>query len=228
MSIKYSLVIPCFNESASLPTLISEIKLLLVNKNIEFILVDNGSTDSTSEILDDVYLENLSILKLKNNIGYGGGIKAGLDIAKGEYLGWTHADLQYSLIDSLNFINSMESNAKFIKGKRNGRALFQNLISTCMSIFESLLFRHFLNDINAQPTIFHKDLLKHFDRAPDDFSIDLYAFVMAKNLGYKVSRQNVNFINRSFGYSSWNNGLKSVFRMSIRNIKYSLKLKREL
>ena len=228
MDIKYSLVIPCFNESSSLPILISEIRQVIVKNNIEFILVDNGSTDSTQDILKDIYIENLTILKLKKNIGYGGGIKAGLAIAKGEFVGWTHADLQYSLIDSLNFTNSTDNDAKFIKGKRNGRTLFQDLISSCMSLFESILFRHFLVDINAQPTIFHRDLLKYFERAPDNFSIDLYAYVMAKELGLVVARYNVNFIDRSFGNSTWNTGLIAVFYMSIRTMKYSFNLKRNL
>ena len=46
----FSLVIPCYNESESLPTLIEKC-LALISENIEIILVDNGSSDSTPEIL---------------------------------------------------------------------------------------------------------------------------------------------------------------------------------
>ena len=59
MKVKYSLVIPCFNESDSLAILISEIRTLSNNSEIEFILVDNGSNDSTPEILNAVLEKNI-------------------------------------------------------------------------------------------------------------------------------------------------------------------------
>ena len=59
MSFRYSLVIPCFNESSSMPILISEIRSVSNNSEIEFILVDNGSSDSTPEILDTILDKNV-------------------------------------------------------------------------------------------------------------------------------------------------------------------------
>jgi glycosyltransferase involved in cell wall biosynthesis len=226
MRIKYSLVIPCFNESSSLPTLISEIRQVIVKKDIEFILVDNGSNDSTPEILNVVLDTNILKLRLEKNIGYGGGIKAGLAIARGEYVGWIHADLQYSLIDSLKFLNHTDNNNKYIKGKRKGRTLFQNCISASMSLFETLLFGHLLYDINAQPTIFHKNMLSDMADAPNDFSIDLYSYVIAKKRKFKVARYKVYFKNRTFGKSTWNSGLRSIMVMSTRTIKYSWGLRK--
>ena len=226
MNIKYSLVIPCFNESDSLPMLISEIRSVAIDNQIEFILVDNGSSDATPEILNAILDKNILKLKLEKNRGYGGGIKAGLAIARGEYVGWIHADLQYSLIDSLNLLNHVDTNIKYIKGRRQGRTLFQNFISANMSLFETLLFGHILYDINAQPTIFHKDMLLDMTEAPNDFSIDLYSYVIAKKRKFKVARYKVNFKNRTFGKSAWNSGLKSIMVMSERTIKYSLSLRR--
>ena len=69
MNIKYSLVIPCFNESGSLAILISEIRSLSNNAEIEFILVDNGSNDSTPEILNAILDKNILKLRLEKNIG---------------------------------------------------------------------------------------------------------------------------------------------------------------
>lgn len=226
MRIDYSLVIPCFNESSSLPTLISEIRQVIVKKNIEFILVDNGSNDSTPEILNEVLDTNILKLKLEKNLGYGGGIKAGLAIARGEYVGWIHADLQYSLIDSLEFLNHADNNKIYIKGRRKGRSLFQNCISANMSLFETLLFGHLLYDINAQPTIFHKNMLLDMADAPNDFSIDLYSYVVAKKCKFKIARYKVYFKNRTFGKSTWNSGLRSIIVSSIKTIKYSWGLRK--
>jgi len=228
MYIKYSLVIPCYNESESLPSLISEIKDIVSSYNIEFILVDNGSTDNTEKILKGISHKNISVLRLKKNAGYGGGIKEGLSIAKGDYRGWIHADLQYSLKDSLKFLNVLSTEDNFIKGLRKGRSLFQKFISANMSIFESVLFGKLMYDINAQPTIFHKDALIYLANMPDDFSIDLYTYLILRKHGFKIKRFKVSFLNRSYGKSSWNNGLKSILIMSLRTIRYSIDLRTKI
>ena len=70
------------------------------------ILVNNGSTDGTKKIENVIKNNNknnidVKFLDLKENQGYGGGIAEGLKIAKGDYIGWAHADLQTPLIDFL-------------------------------------------------------------------------------------------------------------------------------
>jgi glycosyltransferase involved in cell wall biosynthesis len=228
MTPKYSVIIPCFNEARNLPILIQQIEILNKKNSIEFILVDNGSNDSTEEIFNMSKSEGIVKVRLSENAGYGGGIKAGIALAQGEYVGWIHADLQYSLIDSLKNLDKIEKNVKFIKGKRRGRSIVQNLLSGNMSLFESLLFGQILYDINAQPTIFYKDLLKYMPNMPDDFSIDLYTYVIARRFKFKTYRFKVNFVNRGFGVSSWNNGVRSVLKMSIKVIRYSFHLKKHL
>lgn len=51
---KFSLVIPCYNESANIPLLLERCKTLGAQPTIEVILVDNGSTDRTPEVLQEL------------------------------------------------------------------------------------------------------------------------------------------------------------------------------
>ena len=226
MNIKFSLVIPCFNEERSLNVLIPQLVNIVAKNNIEFILVNNGSTDGTSELFKKISIDNISLINLEKNAGYGGGIKAGLFIAKGEFVGWIHADLQYSIFEVIDGLNKLSSNAKYIKGKRRGRTLFQNFISLNMSMFETLLFRHLIYDINAQPTLFRRDFLAKLNDIPDDFSIDLYSYVLAKRNKLIIERFRVNFVNRSYDHSSWNFGINSLIKMSLRTIRYSVLLRK--
>jgi glycosyltransferase involved in cell wall biosynthesis len=228
MNVKFSIIIPCYNEELNIPELLSQIEVLAENSSFEFILVNNGSNDSTLALLRRNIRPYLLIIDLPKNVGYGGGIKAGIDLARGEFIGWIHADLQYSLVDSLRMTEIFSSDIKFLKGRRKGRNLFQLFISANMSFFESLLFRKILYDINAQPTIFHRSLLNDMNEIPNDFSIDLYTYLMAKKAGITVKRFQVDFIERKAGKSSWNSGLWSIIRMSVRTIKYSFILWRKL
>ncbi len=228
MSAKFSIIIPCYNEASNIPEIISQIEILCNQQSFEFIFVNNGSTDESEEILSSTLSENIKVIHLPQNAGYGGGIKAGIQQARGQFIGWIHADLQYSLIDSLSSLGFFTKNFAFIKGKRRGRKRIQSILTLIMSLFESLLFRCNLNDINAQPTVFHRDLLQHASNMPDDFSIDLYTYLMARKFGFSICRFEVIFAERKHGKSSWNTGVKSVFRMSTRTIRYSLSLRRSI
>lgn len=225
---KISLVIPCFNEEQSLRVLIPQLIDIVNSSDVEFILVDNGSTDSTVELFK--YISNSKIITtvLEKNAGYGGGIKAGLSLARGEFMGWVHADLQYSIFEIVRELNQLPPDSQYIKGKRVKRKFFQNFVSLNMSIFESLIFRTFLYDINAQPTLFYRNFINNLDALPDDFSIDLYSYVIAKKSKLKISRFQVDFINRSYGESTWNSGFNSIVKMSVRTLKYSILLRRNL
>jgi glycosyltransferase involved in cell wall biosynthesis len=228
MNIKYSLVIPCFNEEKSLEVLLRQLVVVVerINNNVEFILVNNGSTDCTIEILSNLSSKNITLVSLDKNVGYGGGIKAGLLKCKGDFIGWIHADLQYSIFEVISELEKITSKTEYIKGKRRGRTLFQNFISLNMSVFETLMFKSLVYDINAQPTLFRRHFLVHLTDMPDDFSIDLYSYVMAKRFNLNISRFKVNFVKRSHGKSSWNSGLVSLIKMSLRTVRYSIYLRR--
>ena len=92
---KFSVVIPCYNEEKNLPVLFQKLKPLLMNKSCEICLVDNGSIDDTYKILKEFESkeESISLLKIKKNKGYGYGILRGLEACTGEILAWTHADI---------------------------------------------------------------------------------------------------------------------------------------
>ena len=55
-----------------------------------------------------------------------------------------------------------------------------------MSIFETILLRTFLYDINAQPTIFERSFYESWVNPPTDFSLDLYSFYLAKEKNSKL------------------------------------------
>ena len=224
-----SLVIPCYNEARSVPNLMeSALELTKANPSIEIILVDNGSTDGTKRAITELAsaCDQIQIVTLDENAGYGGGIKEGLKHASGTILAWTHADMQTNPLDLLAGLpeGNHVRQRYFAKGLRKGRPASDLFFTFAMSIFETLLFRFRLRDINAQPTIFSRDLLAHVLSGPDDFGLDLHAYVGAKRKGWKVTRFPVVFRSREFGESAWNLSLFSRIRFIRRTIIFSVAL----
>jgi glycosyltransferase involved in cell wall biosynthesis len=224
----FSIVIPCYNEARSLKTLIKEASRIAVEYGGEFILVDNGSNDSTLSILSECTKPNVRWVTTAKNLGYGGGILLGLKNCDSDIMGWTHADLQTPLEDVAKAVSAIGVDYGFVKGRRMNRPIFDNLFTVGMSVLESILFRTRLVDINAQPTVFRKDFYNSWSNPPLDFSIDLYALINAKRTNIRIGRINVNFLKRQFGNSSWNTGIKSRWKFICRTISYSLTLRKQI
>ena len=235
MSIKLSIVVPCYNEEKNIPGLLSAFSDAIGRDDIELVVVNNGSTDNSQSVLDSLlpqYAFARAVL-VPENKGYGFGIMTGLRACRGEFLGWTHADLQTDPKDVVKALSIIELNGDdpnlYVKGDRKGRPLFDQFFTSGMSLFETLYMGKQLWDINAQPNIFHRSFFDKWEaNAPDDFSLDLYVLYMARHLGLTVERFDVVFPERQHGESSWNTGLAGKWKFIKRTLEFSVQLKREL
>lgn len=234
MLIKLSIVIPCYNELKNLPLLLDRCGQVVVRKDIEIVLVDNGSTDESYTFLNKSLSEFpfVSLVHVEKNQGYGHGILEGLKAASGEILAWSHADMQTDPGDIIKgleyFENVSDPSLIFAKGKRYGRPIIDSFFTVGMSLFETLLMRTYMWDINAQPTIFHRSFYESWDAPPSDFSLDLYAYFMAKAAGIKIKRFPVYFNKRAFGVSRWNFSLAGKFKFIKRTLSYSFELNQKI
>jgi glycosyltransferase involved in cell wall biosynthesis len=225
--LRFSLVIPCYNEAANLPLLLARCAAVAVPGEIEVILVDNGSTDDSPRVLAEAlprYLGCRSI-RVERNQGYGYGILQGLKAGEGRILGWTHADMQTDPVDAkrgLEFFGDADD--VFVKGRRYGRPAADVVFTMGMSVFETVLLRTCLNDINAQPTMFSRRFFESWVEPPHDFSLDLYAYYTARKAGLKIRRFPVRFGERAHGVSHWNVNWKAKWKFIRRTIDYSLRL----
>ncbi|MCI9875260.1 MULTISPECIES: glycosyltransferase family 2 protein [Pseudomonas] len=229
---KFSLVIPCYNESASLPLLLERCKGLVAQNGVEIILVDNGSTDSTPQVLENLLpaYPGCRSVRVDVNQGYGHGILCGLRAAEGDVLGWTHADLQTDPMDALRGLALFEQYGPeiFVKGRRYGRPFADVAFTFGMSVFETILLGKPMWDINAQPTMFSKAFFARWQSTPADFALDLYAYHLAQTEGLKIHRFAVRFGERHHGESHWNVNWAAKRKFIRRTIDFSLQLKKSL
>jgi glycosyltransferase involved in cell wall biosynthesis len=227
-----SLIIPCYNEARNLPALVERCAMLVADPRIEVVLVDNGSTDDTPAVLVELVRDQPRIrwIRVDVNQGYGFGILSGLRAASGAVIGWTHADQQTDPIDAKQgfayFTDAEDPCRVFVKGRRYGRPLIDRIFTAGMSVFETLLTRRAMRDINAQPTMFHRDFFASWDNPPHDFSLDLYAYWMAKEAGLRFKRFPVRFGPRLFGTSHWNSGMKARLKFIRRTLAFSMELQK--
>lgn len=228
---KFSLVIPCYNESANLPLLLERCKGV-AGADVEVILVDNGSSDDSPAVLERLLpaYPGCRSVRVEVNQGYGFGILSGLRAAKGEILGWTHADLQTDPQDALRGLAlfAQHGTRSFVKGRRYGRPLADVAFTMGMSLFETVLLGKPLWDINAQPTMFTRQFFDTWTAPPHDFSLDLYAYYEARRQGLAVHRFPVHFGDRAHGVSHWNVNWAAKRKFIRRTVDFSLQLRKKV
>src|SRR5260221_14657582 len=115
---KLSIIVPVFNEEKTILKVIKKLdELSLGSTAKEVIVVDDGSTDSTRKLLQNV--KNIKIILHEKNKGKGAAVKTGIKNATGEYIIIQDADLEYDP----KYINILlkqilEGSAKVVSGKR--------------------------------------------------------------------------------------------------------------
>ncbi len=235
-TLRLSLVIPCYNESGNLAALAAAVRPLVARDDVEVILVDNGSTDDSPQRLAALLAEQprLRSVRVPVNQGYGFGILTGLRAATGDVLAWTHADLQTNPTDALvafaqfaQFATAADPRRLFVKGRRRRRPLLDVAFTAGMTLFEGLMLGSWMVDINAQPTMFHRDVFAQWTDAPHDFSLDLFAYHRAIAGGLQVQRIPVDFGTRTAGFGH-NASLANKLRLSRRTVAYTVALRRRL
>ncbi len=231
---KLSIIVPAYNEARNIPLALQRFAEVITRSDIELILVNNGSTDNSAEVLQSL-LPNYPFARAVTvpvNQGYGYGILQGLAQSRGEFLGWTHVDMQTDpkdVIHALNLIETHGSHSKlYVKGYRTGRPWSDQFFSLGMASFEFLWMGKWLPEINAQPNLFHREFFASWQNPPHDFSLDLYAFYLAKKRHLNIVRFAVLFPERIHGVSSWNTSLSAKWKFIKRTFAFSFKLKKEL
>lgn len=207
---EFSLVIPCYNEIESLPKLVEKYNIAKENCNFQLVIVDNGSNDGTYDYLQAEIKrpknQFIKVVKVEKNIGYGYGIKKGLENCDANIVGWSHGDLQCSPEDvfkAYSIYLKLNNKKAFVKGQRKTRDWKELFLSYCLDLYTLFVLFRIFNDMNGQPKLFHRDLLKTFVRPPLGFTFDLYSQNKAYENGYFVHGFRVNYPKREFGLSKW-------------------------
>jgi glycosyltransferase involved in cell wall biosynthesis len=228
VSLALSIVLPCYNEADNLPPLLARYAQACAGRSVELILVNNGSTDHSAEVLarelarpEYAFARSVNVEK---NVGYGHGIMTGLRAATGEYLAFSHADQQCAPEDvfaAFDRLHAMPDPTRgFVKGLREWRDFNAQIVTTGMSIVASTILLTRLTDINAQPKVFHRSHLDRLPRPPDGFPLDVYVLYQAKRAGLTVATVPVVFGKRGHGQSKWAFSFVSRWRTILNMMRY--------
>lgn len=184
---QFSIIIPVYNEEAAVANVVSEI--LENYRGAEIIVVDDGSTDNTSNIIKK--FADIKVITYKNNKGNGAAIKAGIGYSSKDIIVTIDADMTYSVKD-ISLLLSNVNGYDMVVGARIQKAAklfpFHQKIAKCfIHLLLSFIFKQKIVDINSGLRLIRKNLaIKYFEIFPDGFSLHSNLTLAMLLDGYKI------------------------------------------
>lgn len=197
---KLSIIIPVYNEEKSVDKLLR--KVLSVKfpvRQIEYIVIDDGSTDNTLKKITELKSRKLQLLLHKNNKGKGVAVQTGFKAATGDYIIIQDADLEYNPSDILKLLKPiLQEKAQVVYGtrlkrlpnfkrdERTPRFLLQYIGNKLLSFTTSILYFQWITDMESCYKLFPREALKgvHLYAKTFDFEPEITAKLLKK--GYKI------------------------------------------
>jgi dolichol-phosphate mannosyltransferase len=212
-----TIIIPVYNEKRSIRSIITKInKIKSLKKQI--IIVDDGSTDGTKEILKNEYSKKSGIDKIifhKLNKGKGAAIKSAQKFIKGEYVGIQDADLEYNPLDLQKIYNYIDKNKyDVVYGSRVlHKKKFENIknFSHRVRIWGNIFLTQISNIINQQNLTDAHTCYKVFNsKIFKSINLKEKGFAFCPEVTTKISNKNLVIIEVPISYNgrTYNDGKK--------------------
>ena len=210
-----SIIIPVFNESESIGYLLDEVLNVMQNNklNCELIVVNDGSNDNTSTVLDEltIKIKELSVISLRKNYGQTAAMAAGFDNSKGEIVITLDGDLQNDPNDIPKLISHINEGYDLICGwryERKDKLINRRIPSKIANKLIANITGIKLHDYGCSLKAFKKEIV-------EDIKLygELHRFlpVLANIEGAKIKEIKVNHRSRKYGSSKY--GIDRTFRV---------------
>lgn len=209
MQPKLSVCVPFYNEEGAARNVIDTLhaSLRLLNEPFEIVAIQNGSRDATPELLAQAALAygEVRVVDIPVNKGFGYGIQAGLNAARGEIIGYMPGDGQIDPESVPKLYSAMRREGTAIgQGRRitRGDGFLRLIVSKTYNAIGSLLFLRPMGDLNGHPKLFTSALHRRMALRSDDHFIDAEIMLKAAVLREHVTAVDVLFLKRETGKSA--------------------------
>jgi dolichol-phosphate mannosyltransferase len=219
---KLSLIMPAYNESATIRQIVD--KVMSVPLDIELIIVNDASTDTTGEILkNEIQVKYPSIIVLTHSINKGktAAIKTAIPYCTGDIISIQDGDLETDPNDMVHLTAPIrKGEASVVYGSRylNVKELHlyrsYQLGGRVLSWTVNLLYGQHITDEPTCYKVFKADILKSIKLDYDRFEFCPEVTAKVSKMGYKIKELPMNYYPRSFAEGkkvNWKDGVKALW-----------------
>lgn len=223
-----AVVIPCFNEVERIQQCID--RVLEQSVVAEVIVVDDGSTDGTSDILRNLSHESVTVMYHSKNRGKGASVRTGFNSTSSPYVVIQDSDLEQDPSDYIQLIQPLvDGRADVVYGSRfpdrrrlKGQYLSHFLANRFLTILSNAVTGLHLTDMETGYKAFRRDVLTGIQIEEDRFGVEPELTVKVSRGGWRIMEIRVSYSPRTFEDGKkigWRDGLRAVYCI----VRYSLR-----
>ncbi len=167
MALKVSVIIPCYNEKETLEEIVRQV--VMVGIVSEIVIVDDGSTDGTRELLPQIEREHslVRVMLHEQNRGKGAAVSTGFQNAAGDVFIIQDADLEYDPRDYPALLKPIEEGrarvvygSRFLGGPRKTMFFWNMLANKFLTLVTNILYNTILSDMETCYKVFRADVVR--------------------------------------------------------------------
>ncbi len=227
--VKLSVLIPVYNELATLDDILEKVKNIFIPK--EIILVDDFSTDGTREKLQKIaegqkntepFNNNLKILFHEKNQGKGAALRTAVKAIEGNIVVIQDADLEYDPNDYYQLVYPLITEkadvvygSRFLGGAAHRVLYFWHYLGNKFITFSSNMFTNLnLTDIETCYKVFRADIIKSVNIEQDRFGFEVEVTSKIAKLKCRVYEVGISYFGRTYGEGkkiTWKDGVQAMY-----------------
>jgi glycosyltransferase involved in cell wall biosynthesis len=226
-----SIIIPVFNEESNIDLCIESICKVNFPCNVEYIIIDDGSTDNSWEHIKKAKSKisnNIITFKQQQNLGKGAAIHKGLTAASGNIVTIQDADLELDPNELVQLIQPLiESKADVVFGSRFHKGRFQvhrtyhYLANRFLTFLSNIFSNLYLSDMETCYKVMNLDIMSNLDLKAKRFGFEPEIVAKIAKLNLRVLELPINYYARSKKQGKkigWKDGFAAIWHI----IKYNI------
>ena len=225
--VKYSIVVPFNNEEENVSALYARLKQVMeqVGDNFELVLVDDGSSDRTYKLLEEIAAVDSRVLvvKLRRNFGQTSALAAGFDHASGEFILAMDGDLQHDPNDIPAFIEKLEEGYEVVSGWRRERIdnfFLRRIPSSCANWLMAKLSGVDIHDFGTTFKAYRREVIQNI---PLYGEMHRFIPALASWYGASICEIPIKNVNRERGRSHYGIGRTFHVFFDLMTIRFLLR-----